>query len=138
MRTAVLVLSIIGVVLSFVVAACTGACFSGLGEMANSLGDYSTAQETASTGGAFFLWAIIEAGLGLIGGIYAYRNWQLSEEINILNKIKMQKVKFGAILLIIAAIFSIHNTMQFFTSGVLFAIASLMTFIKGKDLPEEQ
>lgn len=133
MRTAILVLSIIGVVFSVAVGACTGACFSGLGDMSQSFGDYSTANQVNSAAGNYFLLALIQAGIGLFGGVYSYRNWQLPEKINLLNKISLLKVKFGALLLIVAALFSIHNTVEFFTAGVLFAVAALLTFIKGRE-----
>ncbi len=111
MKTAILVLSIIGTVLAFAVGACSGACMSGLGEMA---GDSSS----IDMGTNLVLWAILESILGLTGGIMAFR--QFGED------------KKGGIALLVAAAISIHNTMQFLTSGVLFAIAGILSLVASK------
>ena len=108
MRNAILVLSIIGVVFTFAIGACTGICLDSFSELAD---------ESSDEGGKLFLWAILEAIIGLVGGIMSFR--------------KFGEGRVGGIILLVAATLSIHNTMQFFTSGVLFAIAGILAIVSG-------
>lgn len=129
MKVAILILSIVGVVMSFAVGACTGMCMSGLGELSSELGDAATATEANEMGASMFLWAILQAAMGLAGGIIGFRNFEIKK-----------KARLSGILLIIAALISLHNTMQFFTSGLLFLIPAIMVLVSGGkgDVPVNQ
>ena len=95
MKTAVLVLSIIGSVLALAVGACSGVCMSGLGEMANK------GAEGASKGGGLMLFGIIQAVLGLVVGIKASGKMGKGEALN----------KFEKFGLLAAGALSISNTL---------------------------
>lgn len=110
MKTAVMVLAIIGSVLALAVGACSGVCMSGLGEMANDGG------EGASKGGSLMLFGIIQAVLGLVVGIKASGKMGRNE---VLSKFE----KFG---LLAAGALSISNTFTFITAGVCHFIAGGM------------
>lgn len=129
MRTAILVLAIVGVVMSFGVGACTGVCMSGLGDLSSNLGDSESASEANELGASMFLWALLQAVIGLIGGIIGFKSFNVKK-----------KARLSGILLLIAAAISIHNTMQFFTSGLFFLIPAILVFVSGGKfkLPEAQ
>ena len=111
MKIAILVLAIIGSVMTFGVGTCTGMVGSAAGE--------------EEMGTNMFMFAIGQATLGLIGGISAYR------------KFDENKTKKGAYFLLGAAILSIHNTFQAFTSGLFFLIPAIMAFVAKPDSSEK-
>lgn len=124
MRTAVLVLGILGVSFSLMVGLCTGICFSTIGEMGNQLGDSKTATEATASGGKFVLLGLIQAIVGLVGTVKAFRMFQ---EPNV-KKVPVYCLGVGVVL-------SLFNTMQFFTSGMFFGIAILLIFLGGAKAP---
>ena len=120
MRTAILVLVIIGVVMSFGVGSCTGVFMSGVGDMATHFGDSQTGSEANEMGASMFFWALFQAAIGLIGGIIAFKSFDVKK-----------KARMAGILLLIAVALSIHNIFQFFTSGLLFLIPAIMVLVSG-------
>ncbi len=122
MRTAILVLAIIGSVLAFAVGACTGACFSGIGDAAKELGNASAASEANEAGAGFLLVAMLQAILGIMGGIMSFGALGSGK-----------KAKKGGIVILVAAATSITNTMVFFTAGLLHAIAGILALIAKPD-----
>ena len=128
MRAAILVLAIIGAVVAFALGTCTGALFQGLGEAAKGTGDSEAATTAEETSGMFMALALLEAAVGLIGGVLAF------------HRFGTRAANVGGVVLIAAAVLSTHNTLQFFTSGVLFAIAGMLAVFAGRapkeaDLP---
>ena len=109
-RTAILVLSIIGVALSFSVGGCSGACLS-------------ISPAHVDEGAKYMGLGMLEGIIGMIGGYIAWRNFGNDRK----------KQKLGAILLAVAVCFSITNTFQFILSGVTFGVAAGMAFFAGKE-----
>jgi len=125
-RTSVLVLGILGGVFSLMVGLCTGVCFSAVGDLGESVGDTETAAEANAAGGKFVLFGLIQAIVGIVGTVKAYRTF---EEPDVK---KVPVYYLGA-----AAFLSVFNTMQFFTSGLLFGVAILLIFIGGAKAPTD-
>ena len=124
MRTTVLVLGILGVSFSLMVGLCTGICFSTIGEMGKELGDSATAANATASGGKFVLLGLVQAIVGLVGTVKAFRIF----EEPIVKKVPVYCLGVGVLL-------SIFNTMQFFTSGLFFGIAILLIFLGGGKAP---
>lgn len=113
MRVSILILAIIGSILAIGIGACSGACLSGLGDMAEDGG------EGAAMGGELFAFAIGQAIFGLVGGISSYNALGRNERPGWLGKLG----------LLIGGGMSITNTFVFMTAGACHLIAALLAFI---------
>lgn len=125
MKVAILVLSIVGAVFSITVGTCTGICFSAIGEMGRHVGDMQTAQKASSSVGPQMLLGFVGAGIGLTGGIRAYRRFD-----------DKRATKIAGFTLIGATVLTIVNTFQFFTTGMMFGVAALLVFLARSKQPE--
>ena len=124
MRTAVLVLGILGVSFSLMVGLCTGICFSTLGEMGKQTSSSAAAADATALGGQFILLGLVQTIVGLVGTVKAFRTF----DEPIVKKVPVYCLGAGIFL-------SIFNTMQFFTSGLFFGIAILLIFLGGGKAP---
>lgn len=116
MKTGVLVLAIIAAVASLSIGLCSGMFLSGLG----NLGSASQAAKANDMGSMLMVMSILEFVLALVGGIKAFRNWEVKK-----------KARIAGILLLIGACCSITNTFQALISGVMLLVAAILTFIGG-------
>ena len=124
MRTSDLVFGILGVSFSLMVGLCTGICFSTLGEMEKQTRSSAAAADATALGGKFILLGLVQAIIGLVGTVKAFRTF----DEPIVKKVPVYCLGAGIFL-------SIFNTMQFFTSGLFFGIAILLIFLGGGKAP---
>ncbi len=131
MKTAVLVLAIIGTVFSFSIGACTGAFMGGMSELSAEMGDTAGQEEMMAAGAGFLGLAILQANLGLVVGSVAFVKFN--------NK---NVSRIAVAVLIVAALLSIHNLFQILLAGSLFSVAGLLALIgagkKKEPVPEAQ
>lgn len=143
--TTVLVLAIIGGFLSFAVGGCTAMMAEGVADFGDSVSDLqrsfddygeaaSTSRETAEIrkqAGGFMLYGLLEAVLGIGGGVVAYRNYGSAATATIAGR-SFKVLSLAGASIAAAAVLSITNTFAFFTAGVLNTIASVLTFLQAK------
>jgi len=122
MRTAVLVLSILGIIFSFGAGLFGATCAGFISSWSEATGNVKAAQEAINIGASLFWIGILGGISGLIGGIISYRNWQINNK----------KIILGVLLLVIGVVLSLFNKLQLLTAGILFGVAVLLTLIGGR------
>ena len=113
MKTGVLILAILGSVLALALGACSGACLSGLGDMAKDGG------EGTEKGAQLLMMAILQAVLGIVVGVMSYNKMSKGVKTSLFEKLG----------LFVAGAFSITNTFVFITGGACHIIAGILVCI---------
>lgn len=148
-RTAILVLTIIGAFLSFTVGGCTSIVTQGLAKSGENLNEISEdfdrqfskygvqnrnrperldTEKIRSSGANAMLMGFLEAVLGAVGGVIAYRNYGTTNRIA-LGPYLVRKIQFSGLLILLAAIFSIGNLFAFITAGIMNGIAAALCLL---------
>lgn len=127
--TSILVLTIVAAFLSFAVGGCTSIMGDAIAEFGDQIGEDAT--EIRNQAGSFLLYGLLEAVLGLVGGVLAYRNYRSAATKSIGGR-SFKILSLAGTSIAAAAILSITNTLAFFTAGILNTIAATLTFLQSK------
>jgi hypothetical protein len=126
--------------LSIFVGGCTASLGEGIakfGENVSDLqkdlgshGDAAKSRQDAARirkeAGSFAGWGLLQGILGLVGGIWAYRKYNVPKGLYL-----------GAGAILVAAAISLHNACSFFTAGMLNTIAGVLVLMRARGLPSD-
>jgi hypothetical protein len=144
---AILVLTVIAGFFSVFVGGCTAAMHEGVAGIGEGISDIeyeygstsdsarirSEAEEMRTQGATFFMFGLLQAILGVSGGIYAFLKYNSTSEFTI-GGMKIKRLTVASLPILIAAIMSIHNCVGFITSGVMNGVAGMIALMRARSL----
>lgn len=146
--TAVIVLTVLAGFFSIFIGGCTGAAAEGVASFGENMGEFQSkygshydsfktrreAEAIRKTGSGFVAMGLLQAVLGVAGGIYAFRKYNDPSTIQIAGR-TFTRLMLAGVLILVAAALTITNLFAFITAGVMNAIAGLLTILQAKSLP---
>jgi hypothetical protein len=146
-RMAIPILTLIAGFLSLFVGGCTGALSEGVAKfgenVSNLQSQYGSSEDAArirreaagvrSQGSTFVMLGLLQAMLGVTGGIYAFQKYNSTSDVAIAGK-RFKRLTLAGLVILVAAVISLHNCIGFITAGVLNGIAGVMVLLRARNL----
>ena len=146
-RLAVLILTIIGGLFTLVTDGCTSAATEGVAKFGENLSKFDNqygngsdtarlnkqAEDIRKAGKSGMMLGLLQAVLGIAGGIVAFRRYDSRAQVTIAGK-QVKWLTLGGSAILVATVMSLHNICGGFTAGIMNLIAGGMALMRSRTL----
>jgi hypothetical protein len=150
-RTAILILTIIAGFFSLFVGGCTGAASEGIAQFGENVSDFQSQHGSSgdaarirgeaagirNQGSTFVMLGLLQAVLGIAGGIYAHQRFSSTAEFTIAGR-RFKRLTIAGTIILVAAVMSLHNCFGFITAGLMNGIAGVLVLLRVRNLPSDE